>query len=534
MIVVSNEFKTAMKQPIKELDAYIQLEDNSKITSADDLINFKISCDTSMCKTAMRKLEIKCLGEHNLLGQWVHVGFGVKLPAGTFEYLDYGSFLVTQITTVKDTGVTTIIGYDKMINTMKEYSKLEITYPISLLDYTKAVCSACSLELGNNSFNIHNDWLINQDLWENISGITYRDILVQIAQVTGSTCIISNDDKVYFKSINNTGEQLTYDNMKKLKLEPMYGEINSVVLGRDPITGEDVFIKDDDSINANGLTEFRIVNNEIVDKSRETAITPIYNSLKGISYYPFEAITEGLGWYEIADNFDIVNDSGDAFNTSLFNFSITVDGSINEILKTVAETKTQTQYQYASFVSKRIRNTEIIVDKQNQTITGMIEKVNDGEAQIVEMQATVDGVSTSVTDMSTSLNTLEQSIATIRETMFKQSEETFEMLFKKTGIEDTLNDVESALNSAEDQLNTMTEYIRFEGAKIILGKSTSQSSLIIENDIIKFMTGGNISAYISENQLYITDSTILNKLQIGYWETKPDSKGNLNTRWVGV
>ena len=101
MIVVSNNFKTAMKQPIKELDAYIKLDEENKITSANDLISFKISCDTGMCKTAMRKLEGKYLGEHNLLGQWVHVGFGVKLPNGTFEYLDYGSFLITEITTVK-------------------------------------------------------------------------------------------------------------------------------------------------------------------------------------------------------------------------------------------------------------------------------------------------------------------------------------------------------------------------------------------------------------------------------------------------
>ena len=93
MIAVSNDFKMAMKQPIKEIDAYIKISEDNKITSADDLISFKISCDTGMCKTAMRKLEGKYLGEHNLLGQWVHVGFGVKLPNGMFEYLDYGTLI---------------------------------------------------------------------------------------------------------------------------------------------------------------------------------------------------------------------------------------------------------------------------------------------------------------------------------------------------------------------------------------------------------------------------------------------------------
>ena len=83
MINISNSFKNAMKQPIKELDAYINTE-NESIKSADDLISFKVSCDTGMCKTAMKKLEAKIIGEHDLLGKWVNVGFGVRLEDRTF------------------------------------------------------------------------------------------------------------------------------------------------------------------------------------------------------------------------------------------------------------------------------------------------------------------------------------------------------------------------------------------------------------------------------------------------------------------
>ena len=68
MLGVSNAFKTAMKQPVKELQAYLTFEDID-IRDDNDLISFKISCDTNMCKTAMRKLEAKYLGEHNLLNK---------------------------------------------------------------------------------------------------------------------------------------------------------------------------------------------------------------------------------------------------------------------------------------------------------------------------------------------------------------------------------------------------------------------------------------------------------------------------------
>lgn len=382
MIKVSNDFKNAMQQPVKELQAFLSYN-NGTIRDEDDLIQFKVSCDSGLCKTSMRKLEAKYYGSHNLLGQWVHVGFGVKLPTGVYEYLDYGSFLVTEITTVKDTGVTTITGYDRMIRSMTKYVAPNFTYPMTLYNYTKSLCMMFGLDLGNESFSVHNDWQITSDLWSNIDGITYRDILTQIAQVTCTTAIICNDDKIYFKPITATNETLTYNNMFKLKLEPLYGEINSVVLSRTP--QEDNIVKrDEESIELNGLTEWKIENNEIIDKDRDSAMTPIYNAMHGISYYPFETTTEGLGWFEIADNFDVINDTGDTFNTTLFNYSILIDGSIKETLKTVAETKTQTQYQYASTIAKRVKNTEIIVDKQQQNITNIVSDLYDDNGLINE------------------------------------------------------------------------------------------------------------------------------------------------------
>lgn len=369
MIAVSNAFKTAMTQPIKELQAYIT-GNNIDIRSDNDLIDFKISCETGLCKTAMRKLEAKFTGNHNLLGQWISAGFGVKLPSNDYEFLDYGSFLVTEITNVKDTGITTIVAYDRMIRSMTNYNELAVEYPIGLYDYTVQLCASFGMAVYNESFDVHNNWEITEDLWKNIDGITYRDILQQIAQVTCTTVIIK-EDKIYFKPITQTNETLTYDNMFKLKLEPLYGEINSVVLARTP-QEDNIYMRDETSIENNGLTEWRIENNEIIDKDRDNAMTPIYNAMHGISYYPFETNTEGLGWYEIGDNFDIVNDVGDVFNTTLFNFNIVIDGGIKESLKTVANTKTQTQYQYATTIAKRVKNTEIITNKQQQYIDSLV------------------------------------------------------------------------------------------------------------------------------------------------------------------
>lgn len=562
MVNVSENFKAAMKEPVKEIQAFINYDEGS-INDSDDLISFKVSCDSGLCKTAMRKLEATYLGNHNLIGKWVRAGFGVRLPDGEFEYLNYGSFLVSEQTVTKDTETTNIVAYDKMVNAMTPYDvKLfeNIEYPINLLTYTKILGAACGLDLGGilgdtevsiiqcfdrgNMFSLYNalntmpesisvegacyqenasadiqtiqgaidiqiadenitqakhitidlqgyelcsvagisdtitikngnitltkaivkidsyngenvgadnwyissmgtletgatvyyvsdkvqeinlggiilpelfegknhitltsnieptnfrlnyysipvvynpmnDWKITQELWENIEGITYRDIFQQIAQATGTTCIIGADDMLYFKRLADTNEKLTYDNMFKLKLEDKYGEINSVVLSRTP-SEDNVYLRNEASIETNGLTEFKIENNEIIDKDRENAITPIFDVLNGVYYYPFEATTEGLGWYEIGDNIDIVNDAGEVFKTSLFNYTITIDGSVKETLKTTAESKTQTQYQYASTVTKQLKNTELIVNKQENYIQSLVKDMYEEDGVVNE------------------------------------------------------------------------------------------------------------------------------------------------------
>ena len=523
MYNVSQDFKTAMKQPIKEIQAFLN-SDSVSISDSDDLISFKVSSEGGLLKTAMRKLEAQFLGDHNLLDQWVSAGFGAKLASGTFEHLNYGSFQVNELTFTKDTGVTSIVAYDKMVNAMKPYEKMNVEYPIGLYDYTAKLCEACGVELGNELFgynmfdvskqrlsnvtydettgiysandndtrtpilykvqqwndnvfvtetrgavaitatgiytatgtrvenantirianngaesefgvlctipeeiavgdtftvsfevidctvgaskfknimlckgdkvlsympyNTMNDWQITQELWENIDGITYRDIFTQIAQVTASTCIVGNDDKIYFKPLAATGEQLTYDNMFKLKLSPIFGEINSVVLSRSP-SEDNVYASDEASVGMNGLTEVKIENNEIVDKDRENAITPIYDALHGISYYPFETTTEGLGWYEIGDGITIVNDAGDLFPTFVFTHSVTIDGAVKETLKTTAETKTQTQYQYATSLAKRIKNTEVIVNKQDQYIKQLVSDMYEENGVVNEKYTSI-------------------------------------------------------------------------------------------------------------------------------------------------
>lgn len=151
---------------------------------------------------------------------------------------------------------------------------------------------------------------------------------------------------------------------------------------------------------------------------------------------------------------------------------------------------------------------------------------NDAQLEIVS-----DEIKSSVTEINTTIDTIRGAIETINQTMLTQTADQFEMLFKQTGIKELVDSVDALTKSNNATLVEQEQWIRFKGGNIELGRSDSQVKLLLSNDKISFLTGGNESAYISNNQLYITDSTILNKLQVGHWETKEEN-GNLNTRWI--
>ena len=181
-------------------------------------------------------------------------------------------------------------------------------------------------------------------------------------------------------------------------------------------------------------------------------------------------------------------------------------------------------------------NMEVVYVKDNtlndiyQTQNGMNKyytKVeNDAQLEIVS-----DEIKSSVTEINTTIDTIRGAIETINQTMLTQTADQFEMLFKQTGIKELVDSVDALTKSNNATLVEQEQWIRFKGGNIELGRSDSQVKLLLSNDRISFLTGGNESAYISNNQLYITDSTILNKLQVGHWETIEED-GNLNTRWI--
>lgn len=402
MRAVSADFKSAVKAPVKEIRGKLVVGDDDEIRSGDDLITFTIETGSLVVGgTALRKLTGEYIGTRSLVGQTVEAFVGVRLPSGDFEDVSLGSFIITQAETVKDRDVVSITAYDKMVYAIIPYMAAAITHPTDVSGLYSQIAGALGLDTATDDIAL-GDLEIESDLYENISNIAYRDILEEVAALGGSIAMIDKDDQLALRNIktpDNTVEQLSYADLKTLLLKDKYGEVNSLVLGREP-QQDNVALQDEDSVAANGLTEVKIVNNQIIDKRREGVIEEISTHYFGTEYHPFEADTIGLGYIELGDALKIEDSEGLIRDVRVMGYVITVDGSIKEKIWSDEPSKTQTNYARAGGLDSRLKNTELMVDKQEQVIQGIVSDMYDVDGVVnhnyTELLQTLESIEASV------------------------------------------------------------------------------------------------------------------------------------------
>ncbi len=127
------------------------------------------------------------------------------------------------------------------------------------------------------------------------------------------------------------------------------------------------------SITLSHLTtqEVDINNNQIMDDDRVTLLPNLYAKLAGLQWNSVKATTVGLGWHEIGDVIQFTQGSS-VYKAFLSEVHLTFEGSIKEDLVSVIPDVSSINYQTAGGVLKTIYNTEIKVDKQNNTITSVV------------------------------------------------------------------------------------------------------------------------------------------------------------------
>lgn len=408
MINVSSEFKAAAVAPVKRVSASVVIDpfgDNpTTITDADNLVSFTIESTGELFSSVATVATVKLLGsDYDLIGKTIRIGYGLLVDStnDTYEQLDYGYFTVTEAPVKKGAETTTIKAIGKMTEMQNSSYETGITYPITIANLASEIGNRFGLTVADMSTLPNVDYVIQEDLYENISEENYRNILAEIAGATATMAVVDNrTQQIHFRQHQFTVQgTLDYEMLKSLTVDAHYGPINSIVIARLP-QEDNIAITDQQSVDDNGLTEVKLANNEIMDDDRTYFIGNILTAVDGIEWTGFQATTVGLGWFECGDRLEFEDDEGNQVEGIVTYHKITVDGGIKEELKGVVPEETTTNYKLAGGVLKTIYNTEIKVDKQGQEINLIVEEQtnfeNQTNANFTQVTQNIHSVVTSV------------------------------------------------------------------------------------------------------------------------------------------
>ena len=290
------------------------------------------------------------------------------------ESFKIGNFIVTEIKDNDSNEEVSVTAYDYGLKFANPYiTNLDYASgTITLKNVLDEICTNVGVELDDFYPLTNGDFIVDSNQF--VNGEMFGDVVSAIAYLSGDFATINNDDKlelIFTKETNEIIEDYV-DLQDKRDTQP----ITSVSIGLSQIEGENVVLKDNDLIEQYG--EHWLIINDVpfayTQQKRQQLITSIFNKVKGFGYSSFKSEYSFKPYYTLGDLIQFRNKEGNLVNSIILKFTSKYD---NIILEAPSVTKATIEYQTPLDALEIAKRTEIIVDKQNQTITSLSEEVLD-------------------------------------------------------------------------------------------------------------------------------------------------------------
>lgn len=375
----TSDFKNQIKTMGRELDSKITYSLNGVNVelSKEQLNSITPTYQGALLKSVMKQLDIDSnvyIPEKTIL----NYQFGVKVN-DEYECLDFGNYIVYKAEKQEDTNSYKLTCYDKMLYSMIDYEKMDITYPISIRDYIKAICDKLGITFVNASDIFANyDKQIQNELYldenENGLGYTFRDVLDELSQVTASCICINNNDELEIRYINDTNDTIDEEFLKdvNVKFGEKFGAVNTIVLSRSA-ESDNVYYPE---VLPENPYEFKISDNQIMNfNDRSDYLSDIYNKLNGLEFYINDFSSTGICYYELLDRYNVkIGDK--TYSCVMLNDEINITQGLEENVFTEMPEETKTDYTKADKTDRKVNQTYIIANKQKSQIELVTSEIN--------------------------------------------------------------------------------------------------------------------------------------------------------------
>lgn len=171
---------------------------------------------------------------------------------------------------------------------------------------------------------------------------------------------------------------------------------------------------------------------------------------------------------------------------------------------------------------------ELVQDETNKRTDKVRQELTDYK---VDARKDMDSITASVTETRTELTTTTENVydalgrlqdtavsteelESVKQLLITQWSNQLEYRFTQV-----TNLIDSTNGTIAENQRLLEQYIRFEGARITLGRSDSAIQAVLSNDRLEFVENGQTVAYISNRMLYITDAHITGSLSFGNADT---------------
>lgn len=160
-----------------------------------------------------------------------------------------------------------------------------------------------------------------------------------------------------------------------------------------------IYKKDQNSIDKNGLCELMIKENQFMNfNDRVDYLQELSDKLFGVEYYLNDFVSTGIMYYDLLDMYNI-EIFGKTYNCLMLNDEQDITQGLEENIHTDRPEKSETDYKKADTTDKKINQTYLIVDKQNQKIKGVISQIGDRSNKTTTITADIDGINSKVSNI---------------------------------------------------------------------------------------------------------------------------------------
>lgn len=493
----------------------------------DKIVSMNPHFEGGLLRTVMRCLDLELDGVSALAGRTITAPkFGVRAPGETeFHYIQYGTYRIKDEPQYsEEKRALTVEAYDKMLEAMVPYD-LELDYSegITVGGLLDAICTRLGWTKGYTTFR-NSTVLLDGEKYT--AEDTFRDVLDEIAQAAGAVIAFSAEDELCVLYPTASGTALDPSNLKKLTVGAKYGPINSVVLARSP-QEDNIYKQDEESVTANGLTEIRIDNNQLMDSHRDDFLDGIFAALSGLTFYEYELESFGIGVIGLCETFSFSGLDGTEYPAILLADDLEITQGVKETSSFQRPAETETDYSAASETDKTLRRTILRVDKQAQEIQSLVtttEMVREIQKTIFsQITQTKEEILSEVAEKYPTAEDVETTVSS----RIDQLMDSITLSF--TALQETIDANDEATREALAKYET---YFRFTADGLKIGREGDELTLKIINDRISFLQSDTEVAYLSNQKLYVTDAEFLNSLQLGNFAFIPRANGNLSFRKV--